>query len=126
MALILTPTSSDADSDGDVEDDDEFFSELTHEKLVTVVKYLISSYHSKSKSFKILKKNYELLSNTAKIMNTKIKNLIMQNKILEEAKSSKVHKKSNKHENDLQEIIINSIERSKLDYMITVSVETRA
>lgn len=49
----------------------------------------------------------------------------MQNKILEEAKSSKVHKHSNKHENDLQEIIINSIERSKQDYMITVSVETR-
>lgn len=47
MALILTPTSFDADSDGDVEDDDEVFSELTHEKLVTVVKYLISSYHSR-------------------------------------------------------------------------------
>jgi len=59
--VLMASTSPDVDSDGDAEDDDEVFSELNHEELITAGKNHISNYHSKSKSFKILKKQYELL-----------------------------------------------------------------
>jgi len=44
---MMEETSYDTDSDVDAEDDDELFFELTREKLITVVKDLISNYQSK-------------------------------------------------------------------------------
>lgn len=86
MALIAS-TSTDVDSDVDSKDDDKVFSELTREELIIVVRYLIRNYESKTKSFMILKKKYELLYDKAKSLNSKIENLVMQNQILKEDQS---------------------------------------
>jgi len=45
--VLMASTSPDVDSDGDAEDDDEVFSELNHEELITAGKNHISNYHSK-------------------------------------------------------------------------------
>lgn len=68
---MMASTSSNTDSLDDAgDDDDEVFSELTCEELVTYIKNLIRNYHSKSKRFKILKKIYDLLFDKAKTLNT--------------------------------------------------------
>lgn len=60
---LMASTSSDAESEVDYEDEDEVFFELTREDLFNVVKKIISHYHNKSKGFKILKGQYDLMTN---------------------------------------------------------------
>jgi len=92
--------------------------------LVKVVKDLIIHCHSKSKKYKVLQKQYDLVTKEAKKMNIVNENIRIRNGILEKDQLFYVQKMSDKpldkHEFSLQEFNINIIERSKLASIIYV------
>jgi len=65
----MTSTSSDTESEADSKDKDEVFYKLFREELFQDVKYLINHCHFKSEKYKVLQKQYDLVTEEARKVN---------------------------------------------------------
>jgi len=62
---LMTTTTYNAEPESDL-DDDEVFSKLTHEDLVSAIKKLVGCCINKSKSLKVLNTQYDLVVEESK------------------------------------------------------------
>jgi hypothetical protein len=80
LALMATTTS---DVESEAHSDDEVFSELAREELVNVIRYPIGHCIGKSKSLKVLQRQYDLVTEESKKLSIQNENLLVRNIFLE-------------------------------------------